>query len=297
MIGNTIITAEELARQLGNHPKLRILDARFSLSTGNVAANTPNPGLIAWQMAHLPNAAYVDLDKDLSDKSKPAAMGRHPLPDAGVFCKTLERCGVTKDSEVVIYDANDGAMAAARAWWLMRMLGHQQVAVLDGGFARWTELDFPVDNQISAIDTSIYHAEYDQSQIMQTEAIHSNIHTKQYVLFDARAAERYRGEIEPMDKAAGHIPGALNRPYSLNMANGCFRPADQLRKDFLALLGNKKSSDAILYCGSGVTACHNFLAMEIAGLSGAKLFPPSWSGWIADADHQIALGNHPGDTP
>ena len=276
---NTIVSAETLVQELSS-PDLIIVDARFALGDSQA-------GEQGWQTAHLPNASYVHLDRDLSDKQKPAQFGRHPLPNADDFCHTLMRCGISPQSQVVVYDANDGAMAAARFWYLLKLLGHKNVAVLDGGFARWLELGLPVNNEAPVLLPSLYHADFDQSQLATVDTIKNNLATNEFVLLDARATERYRGEIEPIDKIAGHIPGALNRPYSLNLENGRFRAADVLKQEFLALLGEHVASETILYCGSGVTACHNLLAMEIAGLQGAKIFPPSWSGWISDADHAI----------
>lgn len=276
---NTIVSAEALLLELGN-PDLILVDARFAL--GDAQA-----GEQAWQATHLPNASYVHLDRDLSDKKKPAQFGRHPLPNADDFCQTLMRCGISRQSQVVVYDANDGAMAAARFWYLLKLLGHENVAVLDGGFARWLELGLPVNNEIPVLLPSLYHADFDQTQIAIADTVKNNLTTQDFILLDARAAERYRGEVEPIDKIAGHIPGALNRPYSLNLENGRFRAAEALKQEFLTSLGEHLASETILYCGSGVTACHNLLAMEVAGLRGAKIFPPSWSGWISDLDHAI----------
>jgi thiosulfate/3-mercaptopyruvate sulfurtransferase len=273
---NTIVSAEELFRHLDD-PELIRVDARFALGGANADA-----GELAWRESHLPNASYVHLDRDLSDKQKPAQFGRHPLPDADMFCHTLMRCGISAHSQVVVYDANDGAMAAARFWYLLRLLGHEKVAVLDGGFARWLELELPVTNDAPVHLPSLYHAGFDQAQMVNAEAVKNNLANSEFVMLDARAPERYRGEVEPIDKVAGHIPGALNRPYSLNLENGRFRSSELLRSDFLGLLGKHAASETILYCGSGVTACHNLLAMEIARLHGAKIFPPSWSGWISD---------------
>ena len=276
---NTIVSAEELFGHLDDS-YLSIVDARYALGDANA-------GEIAWKHAHLPNAFYAHLDRDLSDKQKSAEFGRHPLPDAQAFCKTLMRCGIRQESQVVVYDANDGAMAAARFWYLLRLLGHKKVAVLDGGFTRWSELGFPVTNIAPVAQSSVYRADYDASQIIGVDVIESNLASRLSVLLDARAPERFRGEVEPIDKVAGHIPGALNHPYGLNLDNGRFRSAESLKQDFIALLGEHSAAETIVYCGSGVTACHNLLAMEIAGLPGAKIFPPSWSGWISDSDHAI----------
>ena len=276
---NTIVSAQVLSQHL-NEADLVLVDARFALA--NALA-----GEQAWHAMHLPNASYVHLDRDLSDKHKPAQFGRHPLPDADHFCRTLMRCGISPESQVVVYDTNDGAMAAARFWYLLRLLGHQKVAVLNGGFAHWLALGLPVDNKIPPIRPSIYHAEYDPSQLVSAETVRANISNNQFVLIDARAAERYRGEVEPIDKLAGHIPKAVNHPFSLNLDHDRFRSAEDLNHDFQKLLDRRPASEVIFYCGSGVTACHNLLAMEFAGLHGARIFSPSWSGWISDPDHAI----------
>lgn len=277
---NTIISAEALSHHHGDSD-LILVDARFALGDAQ-------SGEQAWQEAHLPNASYVHLDRDLSDKQKPAQFGRHPLPNADAFCQTLMRCGISRQSQVVVYDANDGAMAAARFWYLLRLMGHEKVAVLDGGYAAWQVLGLPVNNEAPVFLPSLYHADFDQAEMVDVETIRNNLAIKEFVLLDARAPERYRGEIEPIDKVAGHIPDALNRPYSLNLENGNFRSPELLHRDFLELLGKHPASETILYCGSGVTACHILLAMEIAGLRGAKIFSPSWSGWISDAQNPVA---------
>ncbi len=201
------------------------------------------------------------------------------------FCQTLMRCGISRQSQVVVYDANEGAIAAARFWYLLKLLGHEKVAVLDGGFACWMELGLPVNNEAPVLLPSLYHADFDQAQIVIAGTIKNNLIANEFVLLDARAAERYRGDVEPIDKTAGHIPSALNRPYSLNLENGRFRAADVLKQQFLALLGEHCASETILYCGSGVTACHNLLAMEVAGLHGAKIFSSSWSDWISEPEN------------
>lgn len=276
---NTLVSAEALSEKRDSSD-LVIVDARFSLANAEA-------GVQAWLSAHLPNAVYVHLDRDLSDKEKPAHFGRHPLPDAEAFCRTLMRCGISPESQVVVYDTSDGAMAAARFWYMLRLLGHKKVAVLDGGMARWLELGLPVNDQVPHVSPSTYRAEFNVAQQVGVDAITANNSSNACVLIDARAAERFRGEVEPIDKVAGHIPGALNRPYGMNLENGLFRSAEVLRKEFHALLGRHASSETILYCGSGVTACHNLLAMEVAGLRGAKIYSPSWSGWISDASHAI----------
>lgn len=282
----TLVAAEELATQL-DAPTLRLVDARFVLASGDAGT-----GERAWRIAHLPGAGYAHLDRELSDHRKPASEGRHPLPDADAFCTTLERLGITPESQVVVYDAADGAMAAARLWWLLKLLGHERVAVLDGGFARWIALGLPLETQAPPPLHGRYHASYDTTRIVGADEVAKRLGEPAGWLLDARAAERFRGEVEPLDRVAGHIPGALNRPYSENIADGRYRPAETLCREFSALLGGREPREVVLNCGSGVTACHNLLAMEHAGLHGARVYAGSWSGWISDPARPVATGNH-----
>jgi thiosulfate/3-mercaptopyruvate sulfurtransferase len=277
-----LVSAEDLAARLGS-PDLRIVDARFVLAGGDADA-----GERAWRESHLPGAGYAHLDRDLSDHRKPASEGRHPLPDAGAFCATLERLGITPQSQVVVYDAADGAMAAARFWWLLKLLGHTRVAVLDGGFARWSELGLPLEKDPPSIERGSYSGDFDQGQIAGADEVAKQLAQSTASLLDARAPERFRGDVEPLDRVAGHIPGAINRPYSENMSAGRFRPAEELRRQFGELLAGRSPRDVLLNCGSGVTACHNLLAMEHAGLHGARIYAGSWSGWISDPKRPIA---------
>lgn len=281
MSWTTLVSALELASALGQ-PNLAIVDCRFVL-----AGADPEAGEQAWRESHLPGAGYAHLDRDLTDHRKPAIAGRHPVPDDGDFCAVLERLGITPQSQVVAYDAGDGAMAAARFWWLMKRLGHEAVAVLDGGFARWAALGLPVEGTVPRIAPGHYQARYRDREAASVDEIDRAVADGAFLLVDARAPERYRGEVEPLDKAAGHIPGACNRHYALNLRDGGFKPTVELREEFNALLGDRSPQEVVLYCGSGVTACHNLLAMEHAGLRGARIFPPSWSGWIADPAHPI----------
>ena len=280
----TLVSAEDLAAQL-HSPDLRIVDARFVL-----AGADPGKGEALWREAHLPGAGYVHLDKDLSDHRKPAAQGRHPMPDAADFCRVVERLGISPDSKVVVYDATDGAMAAARFWWLLKLLGHQRVAVLDGGYARWTALGLPVTAQVATPARGHYDASFDARTIVSTDQVSAALASGRVCLLDARSGERFRGEIEPLDRAAGHIPGARNRPYSENMADGRLRSPGELKAAFNAVTGNRDPSQVVLNCGSGVTACHNLLAMEHAGLHGARIYAASWSGWVSDPSRPVATG-------
>ena len=278
----TLVSAEQLAAQLGQSG-LRLVDARFVLAAGDADA-----GEQAWRHAHLPGAAYVHLDRDLSDHRKPAGEGRHPLPEAADFCAVLRRLGISPDDQVVVYDAADGAMAAARFWWLLRLLGHRRVAVLDGGFARWTAMGLPTENCASSVTPGCYGGEFDHAQIAGADEVMHRLEEAPGWLLDARAAERFRGDVEPLDPVAGHIPGAVNRPYSQNIADGRLREPGPLREEFTALLGKHRPDQVLLSCGSGVTACHNLLAMEHAGLHGARIYAGSWSAWVSDPSRPVA---------
>jgi thiosulfate/3-mercaptopyruvate sulfurtransferase len=280
----TLVSVAELAAALGR-PDLVVVDCRHVLANAD-----PGAGERAWRESHLPGAGHAHLDRDLSDHRKPASLGRHPLPDAANFRALLARLGVTPDAQVVAYDAGDGAMAAARFWWLLRLLGHRRVAVLDGGFARWRALGLPLETGEPASRAGHYEGEFDADQVASTDEVLSRLSAAPGWLLDARAPERFRGEVEPLDPVAGHIPGALNRPYAENMAQGVFRGPAELRAAFEALLQGRSPAAVVLSCGSGVTACHNLLAMEHAGLSGARIYAPSWSGWVSEPARPVATG-------
>jgi thiosulfate/3-mercaptopyruvate sulfurtransferase len=281
----TLVDAEALAAHLGA-PGLRLVDARFTLGGADADA-----GPAAWRAGHLPGAGHADLDRDLSDHRKSPAHGRHPLPEAQDFCAVLVRLGITPDAQVVVYDHGDGAMAAARFWWLLRLLGHERVAVLDGGFARWKSLGLPVETSVPQVAPGHYAGSFDATQIANAGEVARTVANGTALLLDARAPERFRGEVEPLDARAGHVPGARNRPYVQNLADGRFAPRHVLREQFDALLGDTPPSRVLLSCGSGVTACHNLLAMEHAGLRGARVYASSWSGWISDPSRPVALGD------
>ena len=276
----TLVDAESLAARLGSDDLL-IFDCRFALI--DTAA-----GEAAWCEAHLPGAQYAHLDRDLSGPHR-AGAGRHPWPGADAFCDWLGRCGVTPATQVVAYDAGDGAFAA-RLWWLLQVMGHRDVAVLDGGWARWSALGLPTDRAVPAVSPTQYRSEFDQDRLLDADAIAQRLAAGD-LLIDARATERFRGEVEPIDRVAGHVPGANNRPYVSNLSEGRFKPAGQLAQEFAALLDGRDPQRLIAMCGSGVTACHHLLAMTHAGLPGARLFTGSWSGWIEDPARPIATGD------
>lgn len=277
----TLVDAEELAASLDRNDQV-VIDARSNLAD-------PDAPEAAYREAHIPGARYAHLDRDLSDHRKHAG-GRHPWPDAEDFTAALGRWGITPQHQVVAYDAGDGALAAARLWFMLRMLGHKRVAVLDGGLERWRALGLPLDASATMATPTQYSGEFDHDRLLDAEAVQAHLDAGG-LLFDARAAERFRGEIEPIDRVAGHVPGARNRPYALNMRDGRFRPAQELAAEFAALADGRQGSDVVAMCGSGVTACHLLLAMEHAGLHGARLFTGSWSGWIADPSRPIAHGD------
>lgn len=278
-----LISASEVAGCL-NNPAVRILDTRFSLADADA-------GRAAYAQGHIAGAHYLDLNHDLSGPKSDPRLGRHPLPSEAHWQAVLERLGIRPDDRVVVYDAADGAMAAARAWFLFTLCGHADVAVLDGGLQAWQALGLPLEGgEAGALPPSRYPVTYRSELLVSDEELKRALRgNPQAVLLDARAPERFRGDIEPLDTKAGHIPGALNRPFSENLQHGRFKPAAALRAEFTALTGGR--SDILLSCGSGVTACHNALALAQAGISGWRLFAPSWSGWIADPSHPIATGH------
>ena len=277
---NTLVQAETLAIALGR-PDLAVVDCRFSIVN-------PGAGESDYLRGHLPGAVYAHLDRDLSDMSKHGE-GRHPWPDAARFTMRLGEWGISPQHQVVAYDDGDGAQAA-RLWFLLRMLGHEKVAVLDGGWRRWTALGLPVDSQPPKIAPMKYPArEFDASRLLGATQVRDALAAGD-LLVDARGADRFRGENEMIDRVAGHVPGARSRPYAENLVDGRFKPPAQLADEFRALLAGKSPENVMVMCGSGVTACHHLLAMERAGLRGAKLFTGSWSGWIADPSRPVATG-------
>ncbi len=282
-----LISAEALKAQLADPTPPVVLDASFELTD-------PAAGAAAWRAAQVPGSVHVDLETDLSGPKTDAAgvfRGRHPLPPIEAFAAAVGRWGIRPGRPVVVLD-RQGSMMAARAWWLLRWLGHAEVAVLDGGLAAWqaaggalvqgspppTPADpYPLPTDGPAMPT------------IDAAALLASLHTVR--LIDARAPERFRGEVEPLDARAGHIPGARNRCFKDNLgADGRFLPADALHTAFADLLGRHAPNEVVQQCGSGVTACHNLLAMELAGLPGSRLYPGSWSEWSADPARPVAIG-------
>jgi thiosulfate/3-mercaptopyruvate sulfurtransferase len=278
---STLIDAQTLARRIRAGDTL-VVDCRFELADPKRAARDHAQG-------HIPGAVYASLDADLSDLSKSPLLGRHPLPDAFAFSAVLSRWGWTPDTPTVTYDAANGALAAARLWWMLRLAGARDVSVLDGGIAAWTRAGFALDAGSVRREPTRVDATFDAAQIVYTDALVAAMKEPRTLLVDARAASRYRGENETIDKAAGHVPGAVNRPFADNLgADGRFKPVAQLRAEFETVLGAHRPEAVIHMCGSGVTACHNLLAMEHAGLAGSRLYAPSWSGWSSDSTRPVA---------
>ena len=275
----SLVSVEALSEALGR-ADLVVLDARSSLADPAACEQ-------AYRQSHIPGARFADLDRDLSDHGR--AGGRHPWPSAADFTAKLGEWGITPDHQVVVYDGGDGGLSASRAWFLLRALGHRDVAVLDGGWALWNASGLPVEAGAPASAPATYHARFDENRLLDAQQVQAHL-AAGGLLVDARAEERFRGEVEPMDTVAGHIPGAINRPYGRNLDNGRFKPAAQLKREFEDLLGGNDPKDVVVMCGSGVTACHHLLAMEHAGLPGAKLFTGSWSGWIEDPSRPVVTG-------
>jgi thiosulfate/3-mercaptopyruvate sulfurtransferase len=277
----TLVSAEDLAARLGQ-PGLVVVDCRHVLPD-------PDAGEAAWARGHLPGAGHAHLERDLSLPGGPAAEGRHPMPTPDRFSALLGRLGIRPGDQVVAYDEDTGAMAAARFWWLLRLFGHTRVAVLDGGIARWRALGLPLDTR-QPDPAPPYPGAFDRSAWLSSEQVQARLGDAPGWLLDARPPERFRGEVESLDPVAGHIPGALNRPVPANLSEGRFLPPDELLRQFRKLLHGTAPEDVVLSCGSGVTACHNLLAMEHAGLHGARIYPASWSGWVSDRSRPVETG-------
>jgi thiosulfate/3-mercaptopyruvate sulfurtransferase len=281
MIHTTLVNTETLSRHLDD-PRWVVVDCRFVLTD-------PDAGQHAYAAGHIPGARYAHLDNDLSSPVTPAS-GRHPLPYPHVLAEKLGRRGIDKSSQVVVYDDTFGAMAA-RLWWLLRWLGHEAVALLDGGFPKWQREGRPVTPELPMIQAAQFHPTINNAMWVDAGYVEQMHARKDGVLIDERADVRFRGDVEPLDKVAGHIPGAINIPYEDNLDfSGEFMSDEALRELYLAAMNHVAPDQVVQMCGSGVTACHNILAMEHAGLTGSKLYAGSWSEWITDASHPVATG-------
>lgn len=280
----TLISASELASHL-NDSNWAIFDCRHDLLQ-------PTAGSDAFAAGHIQNAQFANIDTDLSGAKAPAGAaftGRHPLPDRNTLLTTLRGWSIDDDTQVVAYDGQ-GGMFAARLWWLLRWIGHANVAVLDGGLAAWQAQGLPVVTPVAPRPAGNITEQASLARTVSVQEVVANLSTQELQVLDARAPDRFRGENETIDPVGGHIPGAKSRFFKDNLQpDGRFKSAQELEQEFAGLIGKPES--AIMQCGSGVTACHNLLALEVAGLPGAALYPGSWSEWCADPARPVATGN------
>jgi len=280
---STLVATEALAEHLDD-PRWVVFDCRHDLGR-------PDAGREAYLSSHIPGARFMHMDEDLAGPLT-GQNGRHPLPDPAAFAAKLGTAGVGPDSQLVAYDAQDG-VSAARLWWMLRWLGHDAVAVLDGGLAKWLREERPATVALPRIRSARFEPQ-PRPDTVDVGFVASHLRDPAVKLVDARSAERYRGDAEPIDPVAGHIPGSVNRFVGENLATGgVFKPAAQLRAEWQALLAGALAEGVVHSCGSGVAACHNLLAMEVAGLSGSRLYPGSWSEWCADPRRPHVTGGDP----
>jgi thiosulfate/3-mercaptopyruvate sulfurtransferase len=244
-----------------------------------------------YDAAHVPGAVFADMESDLADLSR-QGHGRHPLPDDEHFSRVLSRWGLAPDTHVIAYDFGSGAMAA-RLWWMLRAAGHARVSVLEGGFPAWRDAGLPVTSDVPRRAPTDYRVRIDRARWRNSDEVALLLSNGEGMLVDARAANRFRGEDETIDPVAGHVPGARNRPFTQNLdpSGTKFKPKEQLRAEFQELLGPTPPREAVFMCGSGVTACHNLLALAHAGLGPGLLYADSWSGWISDPKRPVATGS------
>ncbi|HRH79907.1 MAG TPA: sulfurtransferase [Thiobacillaceae bacterium] len=279
---NTIVSTEDLAAHLDD-PNWIVFDCRFTLTD-------PEAGRQAYLKGHIPGARYAHLDEDLSAPVVEGQTGRHPLPDAKTLAAKLCAWGVGVNKQVVVYDDSFGAMAV-RMWWLLRWLGHPAVALLDGGYPRWVKQMRPVTADPPQPRKGNCACLPEPTLVESSAAVLRASEIGNAMIIDARPDRRFTGEFEPLDPVAGHVPGAINWPFDENLdIDGTFLPPEALRENYQALLKGRAPWQVIHMCGSGVTACHNLLAMEIAGLPGSRLYPGSWSEWITDPSRPVATG-------
>ncbi|MDE0631204.1 MAG: sulfurtransferase [Caldilineaceae bacterium] len=283
----TLISCSQLANAVAatddsDTSNLRIVDCRFDL--GDTEA-----GRRAYIHSHIPGAAYAHLDEDMSGTILPGRTGRHPLPDPYEFALTLARLGISNHSQVVLYDASGGSMAS-RMWWMLRWVGHEAAAVLDGGWDAWTAAGLPTCSGEESSQPGSFSASPRPELVVDAAEMLAKTASGGALVIDARAVDRFRGENETHDPIGGHIPGASNLPHTGNLHDGLFRDPAELAARFSELMGNRPPSEVIFYCGSGVSACHNALALEHAGIGEARLYPGSWSDWITDPARPTAQG-------
>ncbi|NJD88652.1 MAG: sulfurtransferase [Betaproteobacteria bacterium] len=276
-----LVSTETLAAHLGD-PDWIVFDTRHDLAW-------PDKGRQAWEASHIPGAHFMHLDHDLSGK-KTGKNGRHPLPPLADFAALMNRCGVAPGRQVVVYDDGGGSFAV-RLWWMLWWLGHDKVALLDGGIAAWKRESRPMDALLPAAREGRFEPRPSEGMTVDANTVAASLDKRDLVVVDARAATRYMGENETLDPVAGHIPGSFNRFWQHNLGyDGRFLSPEELRAEFLEEIGEVDPKRVVHSCGSGVTACHNLFAMELAGLSGSRLYPGSWSEWCADPSRPVATG-------
>ncbi|MDY6947443.1 MAG: sulfurtransferase [Pseudomonadota bacterium] len=276
----TLVSIDTLAAHLDDARWL-IVDCRFDLTQ-------PAAGEAAYRAGHIPGALYAHLDRDLASPIT-ATTGRHPLPDPERFAATLRSWGVTADTQVIAYDADNG-MYAARLWWLLRWVGHRGVAVLDGGFKAWSSARLPTNTEIPARQPSQFQARPNRDMWVDAAQVQERVRQADWRVLDARAPERFAGSVEPLDTVAGHVPGARNHPFATNLtSDGRFGAPEELRRRYEQSQAGVADERTIAMCGSGVSACHTLLALEVAGKPGARLYAGSWSEWIRDAKRPVEV--------
>lgn len=277
----TLISTHELENHLGD-PDWVLVDCRFDLAD-------PAKGESDYRQGHIPGAVYAHQDRDLASPITPAS-GRHPLPDEETFIETLRGWGVTNASQVVVYDASNGGMAA-RLWFLLKYYGHEAVAMLDGNLPLWLAENRPLEAGEPRPVRGDFYGEARQEMVFSTAEVKNVLGDQNFLLIDSRSPERYRGEVEPIDPVAGRIPGAVNRFFGENLQpSGVFKTPETLKAEFETLLGQVKPQNAVFYCGSGPTSCHNLLAMVHAGLPMPRDYAGSWSEWIRDPANPVEKG-------
>jgi thiosulfate/3-mercaptopyruvate sulfurtransferase len=278
---STLLQPADLMGHLED-PEWLVLDCRFDLTD-------PRAGALAWSEGHVPGAVHADLERDLSGPVTPQS-GRHPLPAPAAFAETLSRWGVTSRTQVVAYDASSG-MFAARLWWMLRWMGHDAVAVLDGGLQAWAAAGGAQDTYRSRRPASSFSGRPTEGMTVTAAELAGLLARGACLLIDARSPERFEGRSEPLDALAGHVPGAVNHPCQWNLrSDGRLQLPADLRERWSATLGNRTGAETVCMCGSGVTACHDLLAMEHAGIGGGRLYAGSWSEWIRDPGRPVARG-------
>ncbi|MCF6153921.1 MAG: sulfurtransferase [Candidatus Brocadia sp.] len=280
----TLISSLELVNHIAD-PNWTIVDCRFSL-------DDTERGRRDYLQAHIPGAVYSHLNEDLSGKIIPGTTGRHPLPRPETFAQTLSNWGIDAGVQVVAYDDKGGAMAAARLWWMLQWVGHDAVAVLDGGWQHWESKAYPVTSGVETRKPRIFIPRVRNDLVFNSTDVLKILHNPNFRLIDSRSADRYRGENETIDPVSGHIPGALSAPFAHNLdSEGLFLFKEDLKARFQHILGDVPPERTVFYCGSGVTASQNLLALAHAGLGNARLYAGSWSEWITNPDHPIAKGS------